>query len=183
MTEPQNPQQSLPPHPGTPVAPPGGAAYQPAPVAQGDPNVRPGTVTAAAWISLALSALGLLSALFLISVTSRVVNYVIEHPEELDIQSSDLPTADEGRAALTGLAVIIIAASTLAIFLAIAVLKRQRWARIALVIMSALTALVSIPFSLAAIGLPWLAGSITVIVLLFTDRANRWFQGSGNQRP
>lgn len=185
MTEPHDPQQSLPPYPGPPPAAPYGGppAYQPGIVPQGDPNARPGSVTAAAWISIALSATGLIFSLVVISLTSRMVNYVIDHPEDFDVQSSDLPTADDLRSALTGIAVFSIVASVIAIVVALATLKRQSWARIALTVLSALTAMVSIPLSLGLVGLPWLAGSIAVIVLLFTHRSNTWFRGSGTAQP
>lgn len=179
MTEPQDRQNNLPTYPGPPAAPPGSPSYQPGFVPPGDPNARPGTVTAAAWITIGLSVLGLLGSLALMSVTSRAVDYVIEHPDEFDVQSSDLPAAGELRSVLTSIAVVFIVAAALAIIAAIGTLKRQSWARISLVILSAFAALISIPFSLGVIGLPWLAGTIAVIVLLFTNRANIWFRGSG----
>ena len=164
-----------PPQYGAPTHQPG---FQP----QGDPNARPGTVTAAAWIAIVLSILGLLGSLGVMAATSSAVDYVIEHPEEFDVQSSDMPAAGDIRSVLTVFAAIFIVASVIAILTAFATLKRQGWGRILLVVMSTLAALVSILFSLVLIGLPWLAGSIAVIVLLFTNRANAWFRG-GAQQP
>jgi len=192
MTDPQNPQSGLPPYPGQP-APPSGTAGPPAPPygaptyqtgsqPQGDPNVRPGAVTAAAWITIVLSALSLITFLGLLSVTSRFVDYVFEHPEDFDVQTTDLPEAADLSSALSVLSVIFIVISAIGILVAFATLKRQGWARIVLAILSTLTALVSILPSLLLVGLPWLAGSITVIVLLFTRRSNVWFQGSRTQK-
>lgn len=192
MTEPQNPQSGLPPYPGPP-APPYGSAAPPAPPygaptypsgsqPQGDPNVRPGAVTAAAWITITLSVLSLISFLGLLSVTSRAVDYVFEHPDEFDLQTTDLPDAADVSSALSVFAVIFIIVSAIGILVAFATLKRHGWARIVLVILSTFTALVSILFSLALVGIPWLAGSITVIVLLFTHRSNVWFRGSRTQQ-
>ena len=179
MTEPQDPPSNFPPYPGPPAAPHGGPSYQSGFSPQGDRNVRPGTVTAAAWITIGLSILGLLGSLALMSVASRAVDYVLEHPNEFDVKSSDLPAAGDLRAVLIGIAVFFIVTSALAIGVALGTLKRQSWARISLIILSAFAALISLPFSLGLIGLPWLGGSIAVIILLFTNRANTWFSGSG----
>ncbi|MGZ5372583.1 MAG: hypothetical protein ACXWXF_04680 [Aeromicrobium sp.] len=179
MTEPQPPQPHSPPYQGPPAAPYGTPTYQAGSQPQVDPNARPGTVTAAAWISIGLSAVSLLASLALLSVSSRAVDYVFEHPEDFNVQASDLPTASDLRAGLNVFAATMIVLAMIGILAAFATLKRQGWSRILLVILAALTALVSIPFSLVFIGLPWLAGSIAVIVLLFTNRANAWFLGSG----
>ncbi|MBC7595212.1 MAG: hypothetical protein H7288_14950 [Kineosporiaceae bacterium] len=178
MTEPHVPRSNLPPYPGPPAAPHGSPSYESGFSLQGNPNVRPGTVTAAAWITIGLSVIGLLGSLALMSVTSRAVDYVIEHPNEFDVKSSDLPAAADLRSVLGGIAVVLVVASALAIVAAIGTLKRRAWGRISLVVLSAFTALISIPLSLGLIGLPWLGGSIAVIVLLFTNRANTWFRSS-----
>ena len=178
MTEPQVPRSNLPPYPGPPAAPHGSPSYESGFSLQGNPNVRPGTVTAAAWITIGLSVIGLLGSLALMSVTSRAVDYVIEHPNEFDVNSSDLPAAADLRSVLSGIAVVFVVASALAIVAALGTLKRRAWGRISLVVLSAFTALISIPLSLGLIGLPWLGGSIAVIVLLFTNRANTWFRSS-----
>ena len=183
MTEPENPQSNLPPYPGAPTAPTGSPAYGSGFLSEGNPNLRPGTVTAAAWITIALSVLSLLGSLTLMFVTSRAVDYVIEHPSEFELKSSDLPAAADLRSVLSGIAVVLIVASVLAIVAALGTLKRQAWGRISLVVLSALAALISIPFSLGLIGLPWLGGSIAVIVLLFTSRANIWFRSSEGRQP
>jgi len=148
-----------------------------------DPSVRPGSVTAAAWITIALSFISLLGSLVIVSVTSSAVDYVLEHPEEFDMQPGDLPAAGDIRSVVIGMAAVFIVGSIIAILVAFATLKRQGWARILLVVMSAVSALLGLLFSLGLIGIPWLAGSIAVIALLFTTRANAWFRGSGPQRP
>lgn len=181
MTEPQDPQSNLPPYPGPPAPPHGSPGYESGFSPQGNPNVRPGTVTAAAWIAIGLSVLGLLGSLALMSLTSPAVDYVIEHPDEFEVQSSDLPAAADLRSVLIGFAVVLIVASALAIVAALGTLKRQAWGRISLVILSVFAALISIPFSLGLIGLPWLGGSIAVIVLLFTNHANTWFRSSASR--
>lgn len=182
MTEPQDPQPNLPPYPGPPAAPYGSPTYQSAFTPLGDPNVRPGTVTAAGWITIALSTLSLLGSLLIFAATSRAVDYVVDHPDDFDLQPSDLPAAGDLRNTLTGIAIVIGIASVVAILAAVATLKRQSWARFTLAVLSAISAVVALPFSLALIGLPWLAGSIAVIVLLLTTRANAWFRRSGRQK-
>lgn len=182
MTEPQAPQPSYPSYPGSQPTPPGFPGYYPGAPSLGDPNVRPGSVTAAGWIAIILSGLGLIGSLALLSVTSRAVDYVIEHPEELDVQAGDLPAAADLRAVISVFAVVLIVASVAGILVAIATLKRQGWARIALVVFSGLTAFPALIFSLALIGVPWLAGTIAVIVLLFTSKANAWFRAGGTQQ-
>lgn len=189
MTEPQDPQ-NLPPYPGQqppaygaptyqPGAQPGyGSGFQP----QADPNVRPGSVTAAAWISIVLSVLSAAGSLTIFAFTQRMIDYVREHPEDFDTQGSDIPADGDLKAAAAAVAAILVIAAILAIATAIATLKRQGWARIVLVAMSVVTALVSLFFSLFLVGVPWLAGSITVIVLLLSSRANAWFRGGGAQQ-
>lgn len=195
MTEPQDPQNP-PPYPGQqppqygaptyePGAQPGyGPGTQPAygPGFQGDPSVRPGSVTAAAWISIVLSVLSAAGSLTIFAFTQRMIDYVREHPEDFDTQGSDIPADGDLKAAAAAVAAILVIAAILAIAMAIATLKRQGWARIVLVAMSVVTALVSLFFSLFLVGVPWLAGSITVIVLLLSSRANAWFRGSGAQQ-
>ena len=189
MTEPQDPQNVPPSYPGPQPPPPGpqppqyGApTHQPGYLPQGDPNARPGTVTAAAWIAIVLSILSAAGSLTLFAFTQRMIDYVREHPEDFDTQGSEIPADGDLKAAAAGVAVILVIAAIFAIAMALATLKRQGWARIILVAMSIITAIVSLFFSIFLIGVPWLAGSITVIVLLFTNRANAWFRG-GAQQP
>lgn len=183
MTESQDPQPNLPPYPGPPAAPYGNATYQSGYRALGDPNARPGTVTAAGWITIALASVSLLGSLLIFAATSNAVDYVVEHPDEFNLKPTDLPAAGDLRNTMMAVALIFGVASIIAILAAVATLKRQSWARFTLAVLSAISAVIGLIFSVVLIGVPWLAGSIAVIVLIFTARANAWFRNSGGQQP
>lgn len=189
MTEPQDPQstpQNYPSYPGQQpesAAAPGGpapyptGAYPQQPGVQAEPGKRPGSVTAAGWITILLSFLSALTAAALFAATSRAVDYVYDHPDQLEINPADLPAArGDFEAAIFGIAGVLLVIALIGILLGFAVLKRQGWARILLIATSALTALVGLIASFGIVGIPWLVGSIAVIVLLLGSRAGAWFK-------
>jgi hypothetical protein len=55
------------------------------------------------------------------------------------------------------------------------VLRRQAWARIALVVMSSLTIITGLGMILSVVALLWVVAAASVIILLFTGGANEWF--------
>lgn len=140
---------------------------------------RPGGVLAAGIITIILSALTVLSSVVIFAaindVTDTVHDYFRDHRDELNIKTADIPTDSDIKSFLSAFAVIFLIVGIIGIALAILTLMRQNWARIMLIVTSALTAVASIPMSIGIIGLPWLIGSIAVIVLLVLGKAKDWF--------
>lgn len=143
---------------------------------------RPGSVTAAAWIAMTLSIVGALCSLGLLGLSSNLVDYLRDNAADFNTTAADLPSDSDLKSAVVTMAVIVAAAALIAVATAVATLKRQPWARILLVILSGVSALIAIPMSFLLVGIPWLGGSIAIIALLFTGNANRWFAKSELQR-
>jgi hypothetical protein len=145
----------------------------------GDPDRRPGTVTAAGIITIVVGGLslllfgGLLVGLLVAkdTVLDEIKN--AEGFEEANISASDALGAAVGVIGVLALWCLI------ATILGFLVLRRSNGARITLVVSSAVTAL----FSLLAIGSGVsavnLIAAIAVIVLLFTGGAGAWFKSKG----
>lgn len=188
MTEPDASQPSYPAYPGpdsTPTAgsptPPGHGqpGNPPAQPGTAQPGGRPGTVLTAGIITIILSAMTLLTAFGVFAATNdfvtRIQDYIRDHPSDFDIKASDLPTDSDIKSVITGLAVVLLIVGIVGLLLGIFTMMGKNWARIMLIIAASLTAVAAIPASLGLVGLPWLAGSITVIVLLLSARAKAWF--------
>jgi hypothetical protein len=146
---------------------------------------RPGSVTAAAVITLIVSGLSLLVLLLLfVSIVASGDEVRAEIARQLRSQDASVSVADL-ELALDVIAVISAAFavwSLIACALALMVLRRSNAARIMLVVSSAVTALITLVLALIAIlpGLNLIA-SIAVIVLLFVGGANEWFKGKGRE--
>lgn len=137
---------------------------------------RPRTVTAAAWITIAMSVLTALGNLVALLALPRLMDYVRDHPDDVDLSAAQLDDLDAAQGVLAGTAVVFILAAVVACVLAVLVLRRRGWARIALVVLAALCVLVGIVgFLTALIGGLWVLAAGAVIVLLFTGGANAWF--------
>lgn len=139
---------------------------------------RPGTVTAAAVVTIVLSALALVGgAVFTAVVASdrdEVRKQLVQNQSVRDKQYSPADI-DHILNALTGVSIGAIVLAVIAIVAAIGVLRRSRVARISLTVLSAITLLPAILASFGVVGLPWLAGAIVVIILLYVGGANAWF--------
>lgn len=151
-----------------------GSAYPPLPGSAG----RPGGVTAAGVITLVLS--GLCAALFLILslvMFAAKGDFLDAMKDELADRDNALTINDLDQ--LYGVIVTVILAFLIwclaACVLAVLVLRRHNVARILLVVSSSVTALVSLLAITSGVSVVTLAGSIAVIVLLFTGGANDWF--------
>ena len=197
MTEPQDPQPNYPSYPAATPTPPDAAPAPPTPPGYGQPSNygqpanygqpgavqpvggRPGTVLAAGLITIILSALTLLSSIGIFAaisdVTDSVQDYIRDHPADFNVNASDLPTDSDIKSAMTGVAVIFIIVGVIGLVLGLLTILGKNWARIALIVTSALTILPALAASLGLVGLPWLVGSITVLVLLLTGKAKAWF--------
>jgi hypothetical protein len=142
-----------------------------------DPDKRPGSVTAAGILTIAMSSLGLLLFGIVLVALLAVRDDVIE---EIDTELEDQPRMED----ISGddLANVLIAAMAvfmvwclIAIVTGALSLRRQNWARIVTVVSASGAAL----FSLLAIGsvvsiLP-LGTAVAAIVLYFVGGANEWY--------
>lgn len=140
---------------------------------------RPGTVTAAAWITIVLSGLialgfGLLALAFLVARDEFV--------DSFDEAMRDSGTVDPGISAdsAAGLVVAFLGVlalwSLIAVVLAVFVLRRSNAARILLVISASVTALLSLLTIMSVLSALPLIAAIAVIVLLFAGGAGDWFK-------
>ncbi len=148
----------------------------------GGSGQRPGTVTAAAWITIIMSALtGLLWLILGLAmlVAGDEINEEIQKDQttmdELDRAGITAQQLEDG-IQVFGIICMVIGLLMLAvIFLARGVLKGSNGARIGLVIASVLTVLVGLLFITSIISVVWIAAGIAEIVLLYVGDASRWF--------
>ena len=143
----------------------------------GDPGKRPGTVTAAGIVAIVMSTLSLL--LFLVvSVGVLVARDDVEDAinDELAKQQGmgDISATDLTAVVLVVMLVLVFWCLS-AIVLGVLTLKRRNWARIMLVVSSAITAIFSLIGITSGVSALPLIAAIAVIVLLFTGGANQWF--------
>lgn len=144
------------------------------------PQRRPGGVTAAAVITIVMSALtGLgwvIIALVWASNRAEMENRLLDDPQfrSLDIGREDLDTA---ASFLYGLAGVFTLASLAALVAAILTLRGVNWARIVTIILAALTVVIALILVLGQgwIALVWLIAGATVIGLLLSGSARAWF--------
>lgn len=155
----------------------GQPAYAGAP--GGDPDRRPGTVTAAGIITIVVGGLSLLlfgGLLIGLLVAKDTVLDEIKNAEGFEEAGI---SANDALGAAVGVMGVLALWCLIATILGFLVLRRSNGARITLVVSSAVTAL----FSLLAIGSGVsavnLIAAIAVIVLLFTGGAGAWFKSKG----
>lgn len=166
------------PYGQSPVGQPYSQSGQPNPYG-GQPAVdrRPGTVTAAGWITIVFSAIVALifgfTALALVVARDQVIAAMEDVPEFRDANID----ADAAVGLLAAVMIGLVVWAIVAIVLAVLVMRRSNVSRILLVISSALVALLSL-LSLAGGGVSVvpLVVAIAVIVLLFTGGAGDWFK-------
>lgn len=149
---------------------------------QGGTMKRPGTVTAAAWITIIMSVLTggfwILLGLAMLLAGDSIVDELQDSPEfmtEMDRANISSTQLEDGVTAF-GVGFIVVGLLMLLVILAArGVLKGSNAARIVLVVLSVLTLLVGIVFLSAGIGVIWIIAAIAVIVLLYVGNASRWF--------
>lgn len=168
---------------------PYGQQGQPSPYGQqpsyGAPPVqtdrRPGTVTAAAWITIVFS--GLTAVLFgftglaLLVARDQVITEMERVPEFQDAGID----ADAAVGVLVAFILGLVVWALIALVLAVFVLRRSNVARILLVISSAVVALLSLLGITSGVSAITLIASVAVIVLLFVGGAGAWFARKGSQ--
>lgn len=140
---------------------------------------RPGTVTAAAWISIVFSAL--IAALFALGVVAMAVardEFVREMERSPEFRDLDIDP-ESALGAFYAFLGFFIVWSLIAVVLAVFVLRRSNVARILLVISSSVVALFSLIGIASGISLVTLLAAVAVIVLLFVGGAGAWFKGPG----
>lgn len=181
---PQNPYGQ--PQAGDPYGQPAQPAYgqpaygQPGYAAPGgDPDKRPGTVTAAGIITIVFSGLSLLLYAFIL------VALVVAKDAVLDEIETQPGFEDAGISANDALGVVVGVVGVFAIWCLIAtilgflVLRRSNAARILLVVSSSVTALLSLLAIGSGLSALTLIAAIATIVLLFTGGAGDWFKRKG----
>ena len=142
----------------------------------GDPDKRPGTVTAAGIITIIFSGLSLLLYGFVL------IALLVAQDEVLDEIESQPGFEDAGISANDALGVVVGIVGVFALWCLIAlvlgflVLRRSNGARITLVVSSAVTALISLLGIGSGVSALTLIAAIAVIVLLFTGGAGDWFK-------
>lgn len=142
---------------------------------------RPGTVTAAAWITIVFSAvtavlLGL-TGLALLVARDAVITEMERVPEFQDANID----AEAAVGVLVAIIVGLVVWCLVAIVLAVLVLRRSTVARILLVISASVTALLSLLGVGTGVSVVPLVAAAATIVLLFTGGAGDWFAGVGAQ--
>ena len=178
--------QQPPPY-GQPTQQPGYGQQQPAYGTPGgygapssyssDPHKRPGTVTAAAIITIICAGISFLlmalAALMLAVAKDEAREQIEKEPAFEDAGISADTLIDAGVAIFGVLALWCLIATILGFM----VLRRSNGARIALVVSAAVSALVSLLGITGGVTAITLIASIAVIVLLFTGGASEWFKG------
>lgn len=145
----------------------------------GGGDKRPGTVTAAAWISIVLSGLSALMFAFV-----AILFLVAQDPlvREME-QQSDFSDLDIDAGSIVGLLVALMIVFTLwsvaGVVLGVFVLRRSNVARILLVISASLVALLSLLGITSGVSLVSLLAAVATIILLFVGGANDWFARRG----
>ncbi len=151
---------------------------------QPGPTRRPGTVTAAAVTTFVLS--GLMTLVFGIAVIAVTVagdEIAREFNRSFRQESGMEGFSGSGVAAgLTVLMLVLLLWSVIAIVLAALAMKGRNWARITLVVSSAVTAVFALLAITSLLPVIWLVGAVAVIVLLFTGGANEWYAEKARSR-
>ena len=143
------------------------------------PDQRPGTVTAAGWITILSSGLtALLMGVFALAgfvARDPMIDALREDPDVRDALGDEASLDGIANAAIGFFSVMTVWA-VIALILGVLVLRRSNVGRILLVISSAVCALVTLGLAfLALIPAVWTLASVAVIVLLFVGGAGDWF--------
>ncbi len=165
--EPQSPQ----PQPYGQQPQPYGTPYSPS----GGGDSRPGTVTAAGWITIVLSGLsaalfGIVGLLFLVARDSIVAE--LERVPEFEQADLD---PDSVVGVMVAFMLVLVIWAVISLVLGIFVLRRSNVARILLVMSAAVVAVGSLLSITSGLSVVWLIGAIAVIAMLFVGGAGDWF--------
>jgi hypothetical protein len=140
-------------------------------------------VTAAAWITIVLSAITAVlfgfTGLGLFIARDQVITEMERVPEFQDANID----ADAAVGVLVAVILGLVVWAIIAIVLAVLVMRRSNVARILLVISSAVVALFSLLGVTSGVSAVTLVAAIAVIVLLFVGGAGDWFRGCRRPAP
>ena len=140
---------------------------------------RPGTVTAAGWITLILSGLtGLIFAFITLAMLVAKDQIIIEMNKAFAEQEGygDI-NAEDAYGVLLVVMVAFTAWCVIACVLAVFAMRRSNVARILLVISSVVAGLLCVPGLGQLVSGIWLVACIAVVVMLFAGGASSWFAG------
>lgn len=140
-----------------------------------DPSRRPGTVTAACILTGVFASLAIVAAaVMLVMVTAGRDEFVDEWEAEADLDGLDVVPGTAANVIGVVMAVCIVLA-VFAIVVAVAAFRRSSAARVTLMVLSGLTAVVSLVLSIAIVPFLWVIASTVTLILLFTTSANQWY--------
>ena len=143
------------------------------------PLKRPGTVTAAAVITIVLSGLATVFwGLIMLAVTiatQDVYDGLADDPNFREMFDQFEVTPDDVKTFVLVTGLIIVVFSLVAIIVSVMVLRGSGVGRFLLTLLSIPTALLGLVFF--PIGLLWTGLAITVLVMLFVGEAGAWFAG------
>jgi hypothetical protein len=140
---------------------------------------RPGTATAAGWITIVMSGLtGALFAFFTVAMIVAKDEFLVEVDKAIAEQGG--ATGDFDAESAYGIVVGILLVFTIwcviATVLGVMVLRRGKVARILLIISAVVAALLSLLLIASVLSALWLIACVLVIVLLFAGGASEWFR-------
>ena len=143
------------------------------------PQRRPGTVTAAAVITIVMSGIAALGGLLV------TLAYLVDRESfsdgiaENEAFSGAAFDADDVATVLFAMFLVVLVLALIAIFVAIKMMRGSGGMRITLVVLSAITIIVGIVT--LPVGLLWSAAAITVIILCFAGGAGAWFDARAHK--
>lgn len=168
-----------------------GQPYQPWPGAQTpqNPDKRPGTVTAAAWLTWIFSGITAFFATMIVGVFAAASDEIIDELRsdavwsdfERQLDAAGLTVDDLTTMMLIG-GIIILIWCVVAFVVAIFAFRRHNWARIVLVVSAAMSALLCLVTIASGVSAVPLLASIATIVLLFVGGANGWYSRRSPQQ-
>jgi hypothetical protein len=162
-----------------PPAPYGAPGYGPGYGPVRNPDERPGRLLAAAIITWIFAGLALLGALAML-VGGLAGNDSFYDRAIDEAGGAGVVTAEEMRAGIVAVGVILGVWSLAAIVLAFLMLRRQNWARITLAVSAAMTALFSLLAITSGVSVLTLAAAVVVLILLFGRDSGDWFARRGH---
>lgn len=160
----------------------GGYGYPPAPGGFDNYTAhieRPGTVTAASVITFVMSGIGFALAGVMVAFFGPMWSNIADDPDTYGLTASDIADYDDNHGVIAGVFAVLMILAVVAILLAIFVMRGSNGARIALVVVGAVTGL---PIILTIFGILWTIAIAVSIILLFVGGANDWFRYQGEQR-
>ncbi len=141
---------------------------------------RPGTVTAAGWITLIFSGLTALLYAFLTLAMVVAKDDILERDRQAR-SPSRAATGDFNAEDAFGIVLVVMLVLTawcvIACVLAVFAMRRSNVSRILLVISASVAGLLSLLAIGSVISAVWLLACVAVVIMLFTGGAGDWYAG------